>query len=598
MNYEFNDSTIQRSSVISHRSSVISHQSSNKPYMKKKLVSIIILLLVFSCKTKQETPIAKKHLQTQKAMVVSAHPWASKVGKEIMQQGGNAVDAMVATQFALAVVYPRAGNLGGGGFMIIRLPNGEATAVDYREMAPKKAHKNLYLDSLGNVIPELSTYGGLAVGVPGTVAGMHAVWQKYGKIKDWKTLIAPAMALAKNGFEISKAEAYRLNKYQKSFIKYNPDNKVFVKNNKWQAGDLLVQKELAKTLQIIADKGPKGFYEGKIAQALVNKVTQSGGIISLEDLANYQAKFRKPITVNYRGYDVISMPPPSSGGIALGQLLKIVEKYNLKEMGFHSLKTIQLMVEAEKRVFADRAKYLGDSDFYPVPIDSLLNNEYLLNRMADFSFEKATISDSILQGKATLLKESFETTHTSIVDPDGMATSCTTTLNSNFGSKVIVDSYGFFLNNEMDDFSAKPGVANQFGLVGAKANAIAPKKRMLSSMTPTIVAKGGKVFLIAGTPGGSTIITSVFQIVVNTIDYDMNIYDAVQAKRFHHQFLPDQIMIEKDAFSTEIIDSLKHKNYQIKNVKALGYVKAILVKNEMIYGSGDERNMDDAVAGY
>ncbi len=566
--------------------------------MQRLFLFTILSLLVFSCKVKQEKPIAKKQLKTQKAMVVVAHPWAAKIGKEIMQKGGNAVDAMVATQFTLSVVYPRAGNIGGGGFMIIHLPNGEATAVDYREMAPTKAHKDLFVDSLGNVVPKLSTYGGLAVGVPGTVAGMHAVWKKYGKIKDWKTLLNPAILLAENGFEISKAEAYRLNKYQESFIKYNPDNHVFIKKEKWQTGDILIQKQLANTLQIIAEKGPKGFYEGDVAKALVDKVTQSGGIISLEDLQNYQVKFRKPITVNYRGYKVISMPPPSSGGIALGQLLKIVEKYNLKEMGFHSLKTIQLMVEAEKRAFADRAKYLGDSDFYPIPKDSLLNDAYLQNRMADFTFGKATPSDSILSKKVQLLKESFETTHTSIIDPEGMAASCTTTLNSNFGSKVIVDGYGFFLNNEMDDFSAKPGVPNQFGLIGAEANAIAPKKRMLSSMTPTIVTKNGKVFLIAGTPGGSTIITSVFQTVINTIDYDMDIYDAVQAKRFHHQFLPDQIMIEKDMVPAEISDSLLQMGYQIKSVKALGYVKAILIKNDTIQGSGDQRNMDDAVAGY
>jgi gamma-glutamyltranspeptidase/glutathione hydrolase len=565
--------------------------------MQRLFLFVSIVLLVFSCKVTQENPIAIKQLSSPKAMVVSAHPWASKIGTDIMKKGGNAVDAMVASQFALSVVYPRAGNIGGGGFMIIQLANGETTALDYREMAPQKAHKNLYLDSLGNVVPKLSTYGGLAVGVPGTVAGLYAAWQKYGKIKEWKTLVMPAVLLAQNGFKISKAEASRLNKYQESFIKYNPDNKVFIKE-KWQAGDVLVQKDLAQTLLMIAQEGPKGFYEGEVARALVDKVNKSGGIISINDLKNYQAKFRKPIRVDYRGYEIISMPPPSSGGIAVGQLLKIVEKYPLKSMGFHSLKTIQLMVEAEKRVFADRAKYLGDNDFYPVPKDKLLSERYLQKRMQNFSFEKATTADSIFNGKATLHKESFETTHTSIIDADGMAVSCTTTLNSNFGSKVIVDKFGFFLNNEMDDFSAKPGVPNQFGLIGAEANAIAPKKRMLSSMTPTIVSKNGKVFLIVGTPGGSTIITSVFQIIVNTIDFDMDIYDAVQAKRFHHQFLPDRIMFEKDGFTTENIDSLQQKGYSTKQVRALGYVKAILIKNGQIQGSGDQRNMDDAVSGF
>jgi len=565
--------------------------------MQRLYLFLITFLFLISCKFNQEVPVAQKHLLSDTAMVVSAHPLASQVGKQMMQQGGNAVDAMVATNFALAVVYPRAGNIGGGGFMIIRTPQGQAEALDYREMAPAKAHKDLYLDKNGNVIEGLSTAGGLAVGVPGTVSGLYAVWQKYGQIKDWKTLIQPAIDLAQKGFPVSESEAHRLNKYRDDFIKFNPENKTFIKE-RWLKGDRLIQPELAKTLQIIADKGPKGFYEGEVAEALVDKVNKSGGIINLDDLKNYKAKFRKPIVVDYKNYKVISMPPPSSGGVALGQLLKIVKNYPVKNWGFHSYKSTHLITEAEKRVYADRAKFLGDADYYPVPLDSLLQDEYLAERMKDFSMDKATPSENIMAGDFELHKESFETTHISIVDKDGMAVSCTTTLNSNYGSKVIVDGYGFFLNNEMDDFSAKPGVPNQFGLIGAEANAIAPHKRMLSSMTPTIVEKNGKLFMVLGTPGGSTIITSVFQVFLNVAEYEMNMYEAVQAKRFHHQFLPDKIMYEKKAFSKEVLDSLKNSGQELKQVKALGYVKAILIKDGKLEGSGDERNPDDDVEGY
>ncbi len=565
--------------------------------MQKLFLISLLSLFIFSCKKNQSLTQPRQHLIADTAMVVSAHPLASKVGVNILKQGGNAVDAMVATNFALAVVYPRAGNLGGGGFMIIRTPEGEATALDYRETAPLKAHKDLYLDENGHVIEGLSRNGGLAVGVPGTVAGLYAAWQKYGQLKDWSQLVKPAIELAQKGFPISESEAHRLNKYHDDFLKWNPGNKTFIKD-RWLKGDILIQPQLAKTLKLIAKHGPKAFYEGKVAQAIVDKVARSGGIIKPEDLKNYEAKFRKPITVPYKNYEVISMPPPSSGGIALGQLLKIVSQYPVKKWGFHTYKTTHLMVEAEKRVYADRAKYLGDSDFYPVPVDTLLNESYLQKRMADFDMQKATPSDHIFAGEFELQKESFETTHISIVDKDRMAVSCTTTLNSNYGSKVIVDGYGFFLNNEMDDFSAKPGVPNQFGLIGAEANAIAPHKRMLSSMTPTIVTKDNQVFMVLGTPGGSTIITSVFQTILNVVDFDMNMYDAVQAKRFHHQFLPDYIMYEKKCFDKPVMDSLKQAGHRLKQVKYMGIVKAILVKDGKLEGAGDSRNKDDDVEGY
>ncbi len=565
--------------------------------MQKLFLLSLLGLLLFSCKHNPTIVQSHKHLIADTAMVVSANPLASKVGIQILKQGGNAVDAMVATNFALAVVYPRAGNLGGGGFMIIRTPKGAATALDYREMAPAKADKDLYLDKDGNVIEGLSRNGGLAVGVPGTVAGLYAAWQKYGQLKSWQKLLAPAIKLAQTGFAISETEAHRLNKYKNDFLKWNPDNKTFIKD-RWLKGDVLKQPQLAQTLQLIAQKGPQEFYEGKIAQAIVDKVTKSGGIIKIEDLKNYTPKFRKPIVVPYKNYRVISMPPPSSGGVALGQLLEIVAQYPIRRWGFHSYKTTHLMVEAEKRVYADRAKYLGDSDFYPVPVDSLLNPAYLKQRMADFSLDKATPGSAIFAGDFQLHKESFETTHISIIDKDRMAVSCTTTLNSNFGSKVIVDGYGFFLNNEMDDFSAKPGVPNQFGLIGAEANAIAPHKRMLSSMTPTIVTKDNQVFMVLGTPGGSTIITSVFQTILNVIDFDKNMYDAVQAKRFHHQFLPDYIMFEKKSFSQAVTDSLKQAGYKLKQVKYMGVVKAILSRQGQLEGAGDTRNKDDDVEGY
>jgi gamma-glutamyltranspeptidase/glutathione hydrolase len=361
---------------------------------------------------------------------------------------------------------------------------------------------------------------------------------------------------------------------------------------------VLKQPELAKTLKIIAQHGPAGFYEGEVANAIVEKVRRTGGIIRLEDLKNYRAKFRKPIEVAYKNYKVISMPPPSSGGIALGQLLKIVEKYPLKEWGYHTFRSVHLITEAEKRVYADRAEFLGDADFYPVPIDSLLDEKYLTAMMKNFRPFKATPVDSIMAGGFVFRRESFETTHISIVDKNGMAVSCTTTLNSNYGSKVIVDGYGFFLNNEMDDFSAKPGVPNQFGLTGAEANAIAPGKRMLSSMTPTIVEKNGELFMVLGTPGGSTIITSVFQVILNVTEYGMNMYDAVQSPRFHHQFLPDVLMYEKNAFTAEVLDSIKQSGQETKQIRRLGYVKAILIHKGKLEGSGDERNPDDDVSGY
>ncbi len=559
-------------------------------------VFITTIILVSGCDKGIKTGFYKidKSLISEKGMVVSAHSLASDVGVEILKKGGNAVDAIVAVQFALAVVYPRAGNIGGGGFMVIRNPDGSNISLDYREKAPMQAYKDMYLDSLGNVIKGLSRTGGLAVGVPGSVAGLITAWKKYGAIKDFKKIIQPAIDLARHGFALSKAEVNRLNRFKERFIAQNQLPMPFVKDTEWKVGDRLVQKDLAHTLELIRDNGIKGFYEGENADRLVAQMKKSNGIITKGDLKAYQAKWRKPIYEKYKNYKIISMPPPSSGGIALAQMLKMVAGYPIKKWGFHSTETIHLMTEIERRVYADRAKYLGDEDFYKVPKKQLLGKEYLRSRMKDFTPEKATPSEAILAGSKVML-ESFETTHTSVVDKNKMAVSITTTLNSNFGSKVMVAGGGYFLNNEMDDFSAKPGVPNQFGLVGAEANAIQPGKRMLSSMTPTIIEKDGKLFMVLGTPGGSTIMTSVFQVFLNVAEFEMNLKDAVNAKRFHHQWLPDEIFYEKGAIDDKTMEELRKLGHHFKNYKYIGLVKAIRVLPDgRLQGVGDNRSEDDA----
>ena len=529
-------------------------------------------------------------------MVVCAYPDAAKVGLDILKKGGNAVDAAVAVQFALAVTYPQAGNIGGGGFMVFRSAKGETNTLDFREKAPALASVNMYLDASGNVIAGLSLSSHKASGVPGSVDGMVEAHRKYGKLK-WAQLVQPAVDLAQKGFNITHRLANDLNGLQASIKKQNPGKKYFIKDTPWQEGDLLIQQDLAKTLMLIRDKGRAGFYSGTVADEIADEMKQGGGLISKADLAAYHSVWRKAIMGTYRKeYTVISMAPPSSGGIALLQLLKAVEKYPLHSWGYNADSTVQLMVEAERRVYADRSKYLGDPDFYKVPVDSLLNPAYITMRMGSFNWQQASTSSSILPGTFAGY-ESDQTTHYSIVDKEGNAVSITTTLNGTFGSKIVVNGAGFLLNNEMDDFSSKPGMPNMYGLVGGKANSIQPGKRMLSSMTPAIIEKNGKLFMVVGTPGGSTIITSVFQTVLNVIDFNMDMQGAVAARRFHHQWLPDKVDMEKDALSPTTIKTLEQKGYKIVEKGSPGHVDAILKTQNGYQGGADPRG-DDTKLGW
>ncbi|WP_430928947.1 gamma-glutamyltransferase [Polaribacter marinivivus] len=557
--------------------------------LNKFIIILITSILFIGCK---ESKV--KGLITEKAMVVSAKKEASKVGSDILQKGGNAYDAMIATHFALAVVYPVAGNIGGGGFMVYRDKNGKKGALDFREKAPITAYKDMYLDSLGNVIKNKSVLGAHAVGIPGSVAAVFEVHQKFGSLP-FKELIQPAIDLAKKGFTITKKQADDLNNATDRFRKVNNYKTIFDKE--WKAGDLLIQNELAKTLERIRDFGKDGFYKGKTADFLVNYITELGGIITHEDLEKYEAIWRKPIEFSYKDYQITSMTLPASGGICLAQILKSIEPFDISKIEHNSTKYIQLLTEAEKRSYADRAHYLGDIDFIDVPIDSLTNVSYINKRMETFSWDKATPSSEISHGEI-LGYESDETTHYSIVDQFGNAVSVTTTLNTGYGSKVLVKGAGFFLNNEMDDFSSKPGTPNVYGLVGSKANAIAPEKRMLSSMTPTIVEKDGKLFMVVGTPGGSTIITSVLQNIINVVDYNMGMQEAVNQPRFHHQWLPDVIRMEPHSFSDATKKDLEHLGYSIleRNSLIIGRVDAILVLPDgKLEGGADPRGDDTAV---
>ncbi len=564
--------------------------------MRYRSLFLCLLLIPGSFLTSKGQSSSPKGLVADHAMVVSAREEASKIGIEILKQGGNAFDAMMATEMALAVTFPFAGNLGGGGFMVYRMADGRIGSLDYREKAPLAATKDMYLDKDGNVIPNLSTQGMLASGVPGTLAGIFEAQAKFGKLKP-NQVLQPVIDLARNGYVVSKKQAESLRNHRQIFIQVNGPNTFFGKE--FQAGDTIKQPALANTLERIAKKGKNEFYKGETAKILVNHFQTNGGIISKKDLIQYKAVWRDPIVFPYRDLKIISMAPPSSGGITLGQILKMLEPYPLSKLGHHSSEYVQLLVEAERRAYADRNHYLGDPDFVKIPTNQLLDPSYLKSRMSSFSFEKASKSADIAHGDLSF-EESMETTHYSIVDADGNAVSVTTTLNGAYGSKVFVEELGFFMNNEMDDFSAKAGVPNMFGLVGTEANSIAPGKRMLSSMTPTIVEKEGKLSMVVGTPGGSTIITSVLQTILNVYEFDMGMQEAVNAPRFHHQWLPDLVNFEPKAFGTTLVNQLKSKGYLLYegNSTIIGKVDAIrLLSNGKLEGGADPRG-DDKAVGY
>ena len=556
----------------------------------KNFIPFILSFLILSC-DKSYNPA-----------VVSARKEASDIGVEIMKKGGNAFDAMVGVHLALAVTYPIAGNIGGGGFVVYHTSEGESGSLDFREKAPGKAFKDMYLDKNGDVIENMSTLGGAAVGVPGSISGIFEIHSKFGSLPI-EDLFQPSVELAKNGFVVTKKQEEALKDKLQDFINVNGSESLFSQN--YKQGDTLKNINLSITLDKISKNGPKAFYEGEIAEMIIEEIEESGGIMTVEDLKNYNSVWRDPIKFKYKGLDIISMPLPSSGGILLGQLLKAIEGYDIGQFGHNSVESIQLMVEAERRAYADRSFYMGDPDFNKLPVYELMDDEYVNSRMASFSWDKATLSSEVSHGEIKTIEESDQTTHYSIIDADGNSVSVTTTLNTNYGSKVFVEEGGFFLNNEMDDFSSKPGYPNSFGLIGSKANSIEANKRMLSSMTPTIVLKNKKPSLIVGTPGGSTIITSVFQTILNVYEYGMSMQEAVNAPRVHHQWVPDVVIIEEGGIDSVKDSILKSKNYFIVSLpiksdssgmsarSSIGKVDAIFIDENGEVSTGADPRGDD-----
>ncbi len=565
----------------------------------QKLLAVTLLLMlipVSSCNRDDYKIISGRGIASPNGMVVSAHPEASRAGTEILMEGGNAFDAAAATAFALAVCYPNAGNIGGGGLILIRKPDGSSNALDCREVAPAASDRDMYVDDTGDIIKGMSTATLAASGVPGSVAGILAMHSDYG-ILELEKIIQPAIDLARDGFPVAEKQAGSLNSTRKLFIERNDHPVAFVKDKPWHKGDTLKQEDLAATLERIRDMGADGFYKGETAELIVAEMNKGNGLITDDDLQSYKPVWREPVKGNYSGYEIISMPPPSSGGVALLQLLGIVENRLDGNYGFYSPECIHLFTEAERRVYADRAYYLGDPDYISIPVEDLVDPDYLAERMSGYNPARASSSDDISHG-VLQVPESEQTTHFSVVDRDRNAVSMTTTLNSSYGNGIVVEGAGFLLNNEMDDFSSKPGYPNIYGLVGGEANSIQPGKRMLSSMTPTIITREGKLYMVVGSPGGSTIITSVFQTVINVLDFGMNMQEAVEAPRFHHQWKPDLIYFEKGSADSSLIQKLENMGHKIELRVPIGRVDAIRLTEDGLLEAGADPRGDDTACGY
>lgn len=555
----------------------------------KNIILIVFSFFVFSC------------AEVYQPAVVSARKEATQIGLEIMKNGGNAYDAMIATHLALAVVHPTAGNIGGGGFFVYRDQDGSSGTLDFREMAPGSAYKDMYLDIDGNVIPDMSTLGGAAVGVPGSISAIFEIHSKFGSLPI-EELFRPAIDLSNNGYVVTEKQSNSLTGKLEDFIKINGNESLYSK--RYFEGDTIKNIKFAETLKKISEFGPKAFYEGEIADMIVRDVKKSGGIMTVDDLKSYKSVWRDPVKFKYKDLEVISMSLPSSGGILIGQILKSIEDYDIKSFGHNSVEAVQLMVELERRAYADRSHFMGDPDFMNLPVYELIDKNYVNERMKNFSWDKATPSSEVKHGNI-IINESDETTHYSIIDKYGNSVSVTTTLNNSYGSKVFVEEGGFFLNNEMDDFSSKPGYPNFYGLIGSEANSIKAGKRMLSSMTPTIVLKNNKPSLIVGTPGGSTIITSVLQTILNVYEFDMDIQDAVNAPRFHHQWLPDVVIFEEGGLDKVKDSILKSKNYFVISLpiqmetggmsprSSIGAVDAIFIDEKGNVSTGADFRGDD-----
>ena len=555
--------------------------------MKTIFIAVGFILTLASCSPNPTQTFSN-------AAVVSARKEASDIGISILKQGGNAFDAMIATELALAVSYPFAGNISGGGFMVYRMEDGTVGSLDYREKAPLAADENYYLNENGEVLAGKSTLGATAVGIPGTIAGLFEVHRKFGSLPI-ETLFKPAIELAQKGFIITERQQQSFNYYDSLFTAVNGRTLKLFHNRK--VGDTLVNTALANTLEIISKKGEDAFYKGEITEKMINFLRSNGGDHSVTDFSNYQAVWRNPVDFDFEGFRIISMGPPSSGGITLQQIFGMLESFKLKEQVPNSASYIHKFSEVFRRAYADRNYYLGDPDFVDIPVTNLTDKDYLAERISNFMKDTVTPSEVIKPG---IWLESDETTHYSIVDQNGNAVSVTTTLNGGYGSKLFHEELGFFYNNEMDDFSSKPGVPNMFGLIGSEANAIAPGKRMLSSMTPTIVEKDGMLFLVVGTPGGSTIITAVAQVILRTALYNEKMQEAVNAPRFHHQGLPNVLVLEPSVFERSVVDSLRSIGYTIseKTNRIIGKVNAIKIDQNGKLETGADSRGDDAASGF